>query len=60
MLICNTMTIIDRLCGAAGRKDRCGLVFSEQMPVVCPTVDSVFYTGPDVVPGPPNNATTAA
>ena len=45
------------LCGADGRKERCGEVFSEHMAVTCPTVDSRFYTGPDVVPGPPNNET---
>jgi len=36
-----------------GRKDRCGEVFSPHMPVTCPTIDSTFYTGPDVVPNPP-------
>lgn len=35
------------------RKNRCGEVFSPNMPVTCPTTDSVFYTGPDVVPNPP-------
>jgi len=35
------------------RKNRCGVHFSKDLPVFCPTVDSVFYTGPDVIPGPP-------
>jgi len=38
------------------RKDRCGLVFNQDMKPTCPTEKSVFYTGPDVIPGPPNEA----
>jgi hypothetical protein len=36
-----------------GRANRCDQKFTPDMPATCPTVDSVFYTGPDVVPGPP-------
>merc|ERR1712217_175398 len=35
------------------REGRCGMVFANDMHPVCPTEDSVFYTGPDVIPGPP-------
>jgi phospholipase B1 len=35
------------------RINRCGIHFADDMPVTCPTETSVFYTGPDVVPGPP-------
>jgi hypothetical protein len=35
------------------RENRCGIHFDSDMPITCPTVDSVFYTGPDVIPGPP-------
>lgn len=35
------------------RQGRCGMHFSPDIPVTCPTKDSRFYTGPDVVPGPP-------
>jgi hypothetical protein len=35
------------------RKSRCGIHFDANMKVTCPTESSVFYTGPDVVPGPP-------
>lgn len=35
------------------RKGRCGIVFGPEMPVTCPTESSVFYTGGDVIPGPP-------
>jgi len=35
------------------RQGRCGMHFSKQLPVLCPNISSVFYTGPDVVPGPP-------
>jgi len=38
------------------RGDRCGLVFNPDMAPVCPTEKSVFYTGADVIPGPPNEA----
>jgi hypothetical protein len=38
------------------RKDRCGIVFKPDMQPTCPTEQSVFYTGPDVIPGPPNEA----
>ena len=36
-----------------GRQQRCGEVFTPDIAVTCPTVDSTFYTGPDVVPDPP-------
>ena len=36
-----------------GRKERCGEAFTPNMPVTCPTIDSKFYTGPDVIPDPP-------
>jgi phospholipase B1 len=36
-----------------GRAGRCGEHFSADMAVTCPGSDAVFYTGPDVVPGPP-------
>jgi len=36
------------------RKNRCGIVFKPDMAPTCPTEKSVFYTGPDVIPGPPN------
>jgi hypothetical protein len=32
------------------RRSRCGEHFQVNMPAVCPTKDSVFYTGPDVPP----------
>jgi len=35
------------------RHERCGLHFFKDMSPTCPTKDSVFYTGPDVIPGPP-------
>ena len=35
------------------RANRCGIHFDKQMEIICPTAESVFYTGPDVVPGPP-------
>eukprot|EP00051_Salpingoeca_urceolata_P028092 m.484949 g.484949 ORF g.484949 m.484949 type:complete len:375 (+) comp23604_c0_seq1:115-1239(+) len=35
------------------RKNRCHESFTPDLPVTCPTTDSVFYTGPDVIPGPP-------
>lgn len=35
------------------RYGRCGLHFTSDLPPTCPTKDSVFYTGPDVIPGPP-------
>jgi hypothetical protein len=35
------------------RRNRCNAHFSKDLPVTCPTIDSVFYTGPDVIPGPP-------
>jgi len=35
------------------RVGRCGMHFSKQLPVTCPNVNSVFYVGPDVIPGPP-------
>lgn len=38
------------------RKTRCGIVFKPDMKPTCPTEKSVFYTGPDVIPGPPNEA----
>jgi phospholipase B1 len=43
----NSMLCID------DRKNRCGIHFSADMAVTCPTAKSVFYTGPDVIPGPP-------
>jgi phospholipase B1 len=42
-----------------GRKDRCGIVFKPDMAPICPTENSTFYTGPDVIPGPPNEAWAA-
>lgn len=35
------------------RANRCGEHFTSGLLPVCPTSSSVFYTGPDVVPGPP-------
>lgn len=35
------------------RKNRCGVHFSKDLPITCPSKSSVFYTGPDIVPGPP-------
>jgi hypothetical protein len=36
-----------------GRDKKCGHSFQPHgMQAVCPTKDSVFYTGPDVVPAP--------
>lgn len=43
----NSMLCVD------GRENRCGEKFSKQLMATCPTADSVFYTGPDVIPGPP-------
>jgi len=37
------------------RENRCGQHFNKDMVAKCPTKDSVFYTGPDVVPGPPQD-----
>jgi len=37
----------------SGRQNRCGMHFVKNLPLVCPNVNSVFYTGPDVIPGPP-------
>ena len=39
--------------GQENRVDRCGEHFSKSLKPVCPTADSVLYTGPDVRPGPP-------
>eukprot|EP00040_Diaphanoeca_grandis_P038567 m.256773 g.256773 ORF g.256773 m.256773 type:complete len:372 (+) comp34681_c0_seq1:128-1243(+) len=36
------------------RKNRCNETFTPNIQPTCPTVDSVFYTGPDVVPNPPS------
>jgi len=36
------------------RATRCGQVFGPDMAPVCPNSTSTFYTGPDVIPGPPN------
>jgi len=36
-----------------GRANRCGLHFSKNLPVLCPNISTVFYTGPDIIPGPP-------
>jgi phospholipase B1 len=36
-----------------GRKNRCGVHFDKSMQALCPTKESVFYTGDDVIPGPP-------
>jgi hypothetical protein len=43
------------LCSTAngGRKNRCGEHFSDALTPTCPTKDSVFFVGDDVVPGPP-------
>jgi hypothetical protein len=38
------------------RKNRCGEVFTPNLPVTCPTADAFFYTGPDVIPNPPPTA----
>merc|ERR1711871_214263 len=38
------------LCTGKDRDTHCGRPFSVNMQAVCPTVDSVFYVGPDVVP----------
>jgi phospholipase B1 len=35
------------------RAGRCGLHFSKDLPILCPNINTVFYTGPDVIPGPP-------
>ena len=35
------------------RKGRCGQSFTADIKPVCPTIDSTFYTGPDVTPDPP-------
>ncbi len=43
----------DSMLCTADRATRCGIHFSSDLPVTCPTVNSVFYTGPDVIPGPP-------
>jgi phospholipase B1 len=43
----NSMLCVD------DREGRCGIVFGPDMPVTCPTESSVFYTGADVIPGPP-------
>ena len=43
----NSMLCID------GRKNRCNETFTKQLKAACPTAESVFYTGPDVIPGPP-------
>lgn len=43
-----------------GREQRCGVVFTPDMPAICPTETSYFYTGPDVIPGPPNVANDVA
>lgn len=42
------------------RKNRCGSVFRPDLPPVCPTEKSVFYTGPDVIPNPPQEESWAA
>ena len=43
----NSMLCVD------GRDKKCGHSFQPHgMQAVCPTKDSVFYTGPDVVPAP--------
>jgi len=36
-----------------GRQTRCGMHFKKDLPILCPNISSVFYTGPDVTPGPP-------
>ena len=36
-----------------GRANRCDTPFTANITAVCPDVNSVFYTGPDVIPGPP-------
>ena len=41
----------DMLC-TGDRKNRCGRPFANDLAPVCPTADSVFYTGPDVIPNP--------
>ena len=41
------------LCDAEGRKTRCGATLNASMAPHCPTPESVFYTGPDVVPSLP-------
>merc|ERR1711871_200551 len=43
----NSMLCVD------GRQQRCGEHFSKDLAPTCPTNSSVFYTGPDVIPGPP-------
>lgn len=40
------------LCTGPGRAHRCGQSL-QNISVTCATNSSVFYTGPDVVPGPP-------
>lgn len=42
------------------RHNRCGIVFTPDMKPICPTKDSVFYTGPDVIPVPPLEQWAAA
>jgi len=34
------------------RKNRCGRPWKPDLEIVCPTENSVFYTGPDVIPAP--------
>lgn len=43
----------DSMLCTGDRANRCNIPFSSNLTVTCPTVDSVFYTGPDVVPNPP-------
>jgi len=38
------------------RENRCGVEFGPNMPVMCPTETSFFFTGLDVVPKPPLEA----
>jgi phospholipase B1 len=51
------------LCGGRDdveqRRQRCGIAFAPDTKPLCPTKDSVFYTGPDVVPVPPLEQWTA-
>ncbi len=48
---CSAKFIHGRLC-TGDRKNRCGRPFANDLVPVCPTVDSTFYTGPDVIPNP--------
>jgi phospholipase B1 len=41
------------------RVNRCGIVFTPDMPALCPNETTYFYTGPDVVPNPPLEAWSA-